>query len=722
MLDKNAAKNKASHQKKFNLDKYRGIIFSVALFLFLDASVLIFNFYVSFEIAEDAEGVNLAGRQRMLSQRIAKTLFVLDAEDQNSVLFKAAFDELQLSAALFNDTLNAFISGGVVRGASTEMVALDAVTHQAGKASLLQTQNLWTDYKKAIDVFASNVKANQPFLEDLGQAVALARKHNLTILGSMNDLTVTLENIAASKAARLRMIQTLGICLAIINFLIIMFHFLRQLRNSDRVLELARRETTEILETVNEGLFLIDKNLMLGQQYSARLADILGPQEFSGKPLQALLENIVSQKDAKTASGFIDLLFDQKIKAKLIGDLNPLSLVEVNIAQDKGGFLTKHLQFNFARAYQPTLDGKQEISHVLVTVLDISAQVKLERELQQSRKHGESQLEMITGLLHTHPSLLKAFIANSFRCFNRINTILQKTAKTEVSLRDKITLIFREVHNFKGEASALKLTFFEDAAHAMEDTLTALRNKPDLNGNDYLGLTVQLENLMSYTQQVEHLTVKLGQFSIVANKNTLVAPASAGPDQWAFIQEFAEAIAERNGKKINVVASGFNEIVMEPAHQQALKELLVQLLRNAIVHGIESPEHRTLSQKPDVGRIDLRLAKVADNEMELSVMDDGLGLDYNAIRTKALRLGKWPQNEVESWSHQQLLHLIFQSGFSTADNVDKDAGRGVGMEAVKSYVLSQQGKINVSSRTGRYCRFVITLPLVAPQGAEDLAA
>lgn len=714
--------------QKFNYGKYRGIIISIALFLLLDASVLLFNFYVSFEIADDAVGVNLAGRQRMLSQRMAKTLFVLDASREDSAAFKKAFDELQLSKGLFDDTLTAFTNGGSVRGAGSAMVDLAPVTNRLGKDSLQNTNLLWQPYKKTIEQLTTAVQNNTPTDTALSAAVAMARLHNLPILASMNDLTISLEQVAASKASRLRLIQTVGISLAIINFLFIMLHFVRQLRESDKVIEKARRETSEILETVNEGLFLIDKDLILGEQHSARLAEVLGQQEFAGKSFQTLLENIVSEKDAATARGFIELLFDPKIKEKLIGDLNPLSLVEVNIAQINGGFLTKHLQFNFARAYQKNADDQQEISHVLVTVLDITEQVKLERALKESRKHNESQLEMITGLLHTHPGLLKEFIANSFNCFNRVNNILRQPAKTSQSVREKATSIFREMHNFKGEASSLKLAFFEDAAHKMEDTLEQLRDKPDLSGNDFLGLTVQLENLISYTQQVEQLTEKLGQFAMVSNTppaiNHKQNTANYRNDGWDHLDDFVQNMAMRNGKLVKLVASGIGEITLAADEQKQLKEICIQLLRNAVIHGIETPRDRELSEKPVVGRIDLRFAKVSDTEMELVVMDDGKGLDYSAIRTKALQLGKWPEAEIESWTNKQLLGLIFHEGFSTATEVNKDAGRGVGMEAVMNYVLSRRGKINVSTRSGHHCRFVITLPVTSAQttNSEEIAA
>lgn len=702
----------------FDFGKYRGIIISVALFLLLDASVLIFNFYVSFEIADDAVGVNLAGRQRMLSQRMAKTLLVLDASKDDPIAFKTAFDELQLSKGLFDETLHGFIGGGLVRGAGKDMVQLDPVTNRLGKDSLQNTLQLWLPYKKSIDIFSDSVARDKDYSSELAVAVAMARVHNLTILTSMNDLTVSLEQVAASKAARLRGIQTLGICLAIINFLFIMFHFVRQLRDSDKVIERARRETTEILETVNEGLFLIDKQLIIGEQHSAKLIAVLGAQQFAGQSFQVLLENIVSARDAETARGFIELLFDPKIKEKLIGDLNPLNSVEVNIASQGGGFLTKHLQFNFARAYQKNEDDIAEISHVLVTVLDVSEQVKLARALNESRKHNESQLEMITSLLHTHPGLLREFIANSFNCFNRVNNILRQPAKTSHAVRDKAVNIFREIHNFKGEAASLKLEFFEIAAHKMEDTLTELRDKPDLTGNDYLGLTVQLENLISYTQQVEHLTERLGQFAIVSSNKFKAAYTAPQIDNqrtslWEPLQDFVQNLALRNGKLVKLVASGLNEIKLEPGYEQRLKEVVIQLLRNAVVHGIESPGDRELSEKNREGRIDVRLAKISATEMELTVMDDGAGLDYEAIRAQAFASGKWPDDEIEAWTNKHLLGLIFHEGFSTAKEISSDAGRGVGMEAVMNHVLEHRGKITVSSRRSRHCRFVITLPIIA---------
>lgn len=710
------------------LGKYRGILASVALFILLDASVMILNFYVSYEIADDAVGVNLAGRQRMLSQRMAKSLYAINSEAPGSENFKSAVTELKTSRDLFDETLIAFTHGGPAHSADKDMVILKAAKTADAKIVLTEAAAIWRPYKITVDQLLLAVEKDSASSAYLAEALQQAKSHNLQLLGLMNKLTINLEHVAASKATTLRLIQTVGITLAIINFLFIMLHFLRQLRTSDDIIERARQETAEILQTVNEGLFLVDENMVIGSQYSSKLTEIFATKEIAGQSLPLLLGNMINERDAETAKSFIELLFDKKIKSKLIVDLNPLSFVEVNVAHGSGGFLSKYLQFNFARAYQGS-----HISHVLVTVLDVTERAHLEKALQESRSHNESQIEMLSSLLHTHPSLLQEFINSSYQCFNRINNILRQPAKNPASVRDKATEIFRDLHNFKGESASLKLEYFERQAHAMEDTIAELQRLPEITGNDYLGLAVQLEALIGYTQQVEQLTKKLSLFGHQLTQPATAASHSNGKpmandthvvegrfqDGWLNLSDYVQHIAHRNGKLVNLVVSGVNEIELQPEYSQKVREICIQLLRNAVIHGIEYPSDRELSEKPLIGRIDLRVAKISHSEMELVVMDDGAGLNYDAIREKAIESGRWAESEIESWDNKRLMALIFQEGFSTARTVSPDAGRGVGMEAVMNYILEQRGKISVSSRRGSHCRFVITLPIVS---AEQLAA
>jgi chemosensory pili system protein ChpA (sensor histidine kinase/response regulator) len=132
------------------------------------------------------------------------------------------------------------------------------------------------------------------------------------------------------------------------------------------------------------------------------------------------------------------------------------------------------------------------------------------------------------------------------------------------------------------------------------------------------------------------------------------------------------------------------------------------LLRNALVHGIESPAARAAAGKPEAGRIRLALRQEA-NEVALTVADDGAGLDYARLRRKGVELGLIaPGHEP---SEAELAQLIFVSGFSTADAVTELAGRGVGMDVVRAEIAAIGGRIDIASERGQGTTFTLYLPL-----------
>jgi chemosensory pili system protein ChpA (sensor histidine kinase/response regulator) len=135
---------------------------------------------------------------------------------------------------------------------------------------------------------------------------------------------------------------------------------------------------------------------------------------------------------------------------------------------------------------------------------------------------------------------------------------------------------------------------------------------------------------------------------------------------------------------------------------------LEHLLRNAVAHGLEAPDTRRAAGKPEFG--DIRIdARQEGNEMVLRVMDDGAGLNLQRIREKALA-----QNLLSPGmepSDQQLAQMIFVPGFSTAGEVSEIAGRGVGMDVVKSEISSLGGRVEIASEAGKGVTFSIYLPL-----------
>ena len=100
-----------------------------------------------------------------------------------------------------------------------------------------------------------------------------------------------------------------------------------------------------------------------------------------------------------------------------------------------------------------------------------------------------------------------------------------------------------------------------------------------------------------------------------------------------------------------------------------------------------------------------------NSDFIFSIEDDGKGIDYEAIRQRIIAKGTYTEDEVHAFEKSRLLNILFSSGFSTKDQADEDAGRGVGLDIVKDRVKEFGGKINVQSEEGQFCRFVIKLPM-----------
>ncbi len=162
-------------------------------------------------------------------------------------------------------------------------------------------------------------------------------------------------------------------------------------------------------------------------------------------------------------------------------------------------------------------------------------------------------------------------------------------------------------------------------------------------------------------------------------------------------------------KEVLLVTSGEHTEV-DTGIVERLVAPLVHLVRNAVHHGIELPSDRIARGKPAAGTIHLRAAH-RGNSIVLEVEDDGGGLDLEKIRTKAVEVGLAQPDQVRAMSSPDLFQYIFSAGFSTADAVDGQAGRGIGLDAVKQAVEGMNGHIEVESQPGAGTKFTLRLPL-----------
>lgn len=135
---------------------------------------------------------------------------------------------------------------------------------------------------------------------------------------------------------------------------------------------------------------------------------------------------------------------------------------------------------------------------------------------------------------------------------------------------------------------------------------------------------------------------------------------------------------------------------------------LEHLVRNAVAHGVESPDLREAAGKPEYGEVHLS-ARQEGNEIVLILADDGGGVDVEAVRARAVKLG-WLQPD-QAISPEQVESFLFRSGFSTAKEVTELAGRGVGLDVVKNEIAGIGGRVRMESVPGQGTRFTIRLPL-----------
>ncbi|NVJ06727.1 chemotaxis protein CheA [Myxococcus sp. AM001] len=168
-------------------------------------------------------------------------------------------------------------------------------------------------------------------------------------------------------------------------------------------------------------------------------------------------------------------------------------------------------------------------------------------------------------------------------------------------------------------------------------------------------------------------------------------------------------ITREAGKEIELAISG-GEVELDKLIVEELSDPLMHLIRNAIDHGVESPDARLASGKPRRAVVGLR-AEQKGNHVVIEVSDDGAGIDEVRVREVAITRGVITFSQAQEMSRRELLNLIFQPGFSTARSVSELSGRGVGLDVVKNNLGNLSGIIDVWSERGRGTAFHLTLPV-----------
>lgn len=291
------------------------------------------------------------------------------------------------------------------------------------------------------------------------------------------------------------------------------------------------------------------------------------------------------------------------------------------------------------------------------------------------------------------------------------NTPAPVVVKRETSIR----ITAEKIDHLRGMVSDLLLSRIRwrqltRAARRLRESVQAIRQDDSAYGRynadgwaDVLGGLSQMESrLRDETHDLERFIGELDN----TTRELRMIPLATLLDHFPLpLRQLARSL----GKRIHFQITG-EQVEVDKALLEMLEEPLLHLLRNAIDHGVESPEERQRAGKPPEAGIRI-VAGLVGQRLRLEVSDDGRGIDVHKVRRRAIAMGLLDATVAETATDDQILRTIFAAGFSTRDQVSEVSGRGIGLNIVLDVVENVGGKVEVRTVPGRGTTFDIEVPL-----------
>ncbi|HUL46931.1 MAG TPA: Hpt domain-containing protein [Steroidobacteraceae bacterium] len=581
--------------------------------------------------------------------------------------------------------------------------------------------------------------ASTAFLDQSGDPAALAADMNAALTelraslagfrkASYDEFVVTLASSQRDATVRLWM----GLALGVMNlgFMAVLVYVIRrnvammgviaeqnatlEKRVAERTAQLSQKtsDINAMLQNMKLGVSTVIPGNLIHPEYSNYLRTIFCIDDLANKDLIASLFSRsslgVDARDQVHAALAAILGEDP-----LMFNFNSHLLVrEMNLANDDGTHKIVQLDWS------PIVN--QETGTV-EKVLLISQDVTQLRELELASAKQKEELDIIARIIRIPAGKFNDFIdsARNFIAANR--TLIQQSSGRDA---EAIAALFRNMHTIKGNARTFEFAQITDAAHRAEQTYDRLRKDPDAIAN-LAALLTELEAVEAavgrfVTVNEEKLGRKGRGAELLTSRGSFVgndelarlrammaslAAAHPGPDMTRLRQavdalglislerlvsgsiDALASLARELQKPTPTVDVVNGEFGFNNQFAEALKSSFMHLVRNSLDHGIETPEERHASNKPAQGRVRFSCVQ-RGNTVELRIGDDGRGLALHRLYEKGMAAGLF--DAASRPTREQVADLIFRSGLSTAAEVTQVSGRGVGMDAVRTF-LKQQG-------------------------------
>ncbi len=684
------------HPLRKTFIRYRNILTVLAVFGVLVFALLALTFYAAWVGGQTTAAYQLATRQHENLQRIARNLLELEAMHTAGAAWKAeTLAELRTATHAFQAAGATLRAGGVVPGIDGKAVELGPVASERARALQERVDALWQPYFQRLE----------PLLRDgftppqLYEALAWNRANHIALLAGTSALATESVQLGAARSASLRSIQTAGVVLALVLFVLLVLMLLQRLRTTQEAMEQAREEGREILATVREGVVMVMPDYRLGAHMSRSAHGLFGRTLHADDDFFSLLSHLVDEKQRHDARQYVDLLFSPHEVQGQVSGVNPLHAIEVTARTRGGHTARRHLSFAFHRMFMGGV-----VHHLLVTIQDTTARVEAERKLQEERQRSQKDFSMLLKAFDADPAMLRQFVQRAEVCLLEINDLLGSVtaAQGEAAMSRMLDRAVRRTHELMRDAGQLGLESLATQAQHFESDLQRIQ----LGGSDMAGkeaalpaMSIQLQELLNKVASIKNLT----------SSRRVFAAAGANESINDTLASVAQEVAAMTNKQVETVIRMGSLSDVEGDARLLVREIAIQLTRNAVVHGIETPPARDSAGKSARGMVEVQLTR-GESDWVLSVRDDGAGINAALIKQRLLALGWYSGPQLASFDERQIVGHIFKPGFSTIDPAAVHAGhlgRGVGLDVVQSNVQRLGGRMTLSSQPGQSTEFRI---------------
>lgn len=511
------------------------------------------------------------------------------------------------------------------------------------------------------------------------------------------------------------------------------------------------RQVRDILDNIEQGLFVVDFEGRISPEYSRSALSILGIDKLDD--IAAALRLTPSQYDDLIVWFGIVKSKSASMRWEKLVKLAPMQ--ELEVASGDSGDM-RFIRFRYQRMF----DSKGGVDKIMVLVTDETEARRIEKIVAEEKERHENEVRTILGLVNNLPEAIHDFFKDTEKRFGDLREILESMLRRSVAARerypegpefhptaDEVAHVFRDLHTIKGNAGTYGFESLAHIAHRSEDVLEDLKEPISVRTSNTLTSLLQLlgsmegayeeilhtekrlagsasdgESLVQISERkIEHLhrlaAAIEGAGSSIHGDPEAIAPLlhacrTLRNVPVARLAEKYRALVHRLAEKLEKNVS-FHclpaTLEVDPHFFAPVDEALVHMMRNAVDHGIETPSVRASAGKAEVGSLVLEIS-VNEEQVSFQLTDDGAGIDEDRVVRKALEEGLVSPSQVDSLTPEQRLGLIFESGVSTSGVVSDISGRGVGMSAVRDCVENLGGRITLNSRQGEGTQVLIQLP------------